>query len=97
MTVSLEISGMDGTLRVSETWLEIDSARGRTRTHVSELPDPARMYLGVDGYCSEDAEFVRRCLQGGRPPVSWSDAYHVQQVIHAIYDSAHAKAPIAIE
>jgi len=95
--VSLEISGTAGTLRVSMAWLEVESAGQRTATHVSELPDPASVFLGVDGHYSADAEFVRRCLAGGTPAVSWADAYHVQQVIHAIYDSAQRKTQVALE
>lgn len=88
LTVSLEISGTEGTIRVSESWLEVATERGTVSTHVSELPDPAGFYLGGDGYCLEDERFVALCLRGGSPVVTWSDAYHVQEVIEAIYRSA---------
>lgn len=90
MSISLEVTGTEGTLRVSESWLEIGSEGGRAATHVSQLPNQAAFFLGGDGYAMEDAEFVGRCLRGGPSAVTWSDGLHVQEVIDAIYDSAQS-------
>lgn len=96
MTVSLVVRGTAGTLRVSETWLELTTRDGTTATHVSELPDPARFYLGGDGYAVEDERFVARCRAGGPAEVTWSDGHRVQEVLDALYRAAERGAPVEL-
>lgn len=95
--MALEISalGSQGKLRVNSQEIEIQlKEEGVTKIHISELPDKASFYLGREGYCWEDEDFIS-CLETNKEPeATWREGYQVQRILDAIYRSAEANQPV---
>ena len=95
MWIEIAAFGSEGKLKVNNQDIEIQlKQESATRTHISELPDEARFYLGGEGYYAQDDGFLS-CLGTDREPdVTWREGYHVQRVLDAIYRSAEARDTI---
>lgn len=93
--VSLFVEGENGTLELTNDYVKLylykahkGYCREWTTIHKIDLPSTSRFELGAEGLYEEDQDFVRRCLDGKAPAVTWADGLEVQRLIEAIYRSA---------
>jgi predicted dehydrogenase len=98
----IHVEGDNGTMEVTGDYVKLYLFRGHksyprewTTIHKIDLPSPGRFIIGAEGLYEEDQDFVSRCLDRGRPAVSWSDGLEVQRMIEAIYRSAAQKKVIS--
>ncbi len=97
MELDILVIASEGELRVTnqETVLQLKD-EGVTRVHISELPDRAKFYLGGEGYCQEDEDFISCLGADKQPKVTWREGYWVQVVLDAIYRSAEANQAVTL-
>ncbi|NQT74346.1 MAG: Gfo/Idh/MocA family oxidoreductase [Chloroflexi bacterium] len=97
MLLEIRALGSEGELTVDNSIVQVHRSDGSVnRVHVSELPDKASFYLGGEGYCLEDEDFVSCIGTDIEPEVTWRDGYQVQKVLDAIYRSAEARQRVAV-
>jgi len=74
---------------------------GHHRIHFSDIPATGVFDLapeiGGDMYYTQDHDFIAGCLEGRVPWTSFLTALEVEKVIAAIYASARAQKPVALD
>lgn len=95
MWLEIVAFGSEGKSKINNQKIEIQlKEEGITKIHISELPDEAGFYLGGEGYCREDEDFISSLGTDREPEVTWREGYHVQKILDAVYRSAETNQPV---
>jgi predicted dehydrogenase len=91
---TLEVTGTNGTITVTNESLELDLhaasggwPAGVTRLMHPELPQPSRFDLNGEAYTLEDAAFAAWVAGGAEPPGTAALGLDVQRMMGALYAS----------
>lgn len=98
----IHVEGDNGTIEITNDYIKLylyKAHRGYpkewTTIHKIDLGSKSRFEIGAEGLYEEDQDFIERCLDRGRPAVTWADGLEVQRMVEAIYRSAERKILVA--
>jgi predicted dehydrogenase len=102
--VNVFVEGTQGVMDICDDSLKLFTYRaaggyekGWTTLHQADLPASPYFFLGDEGACQANGNFISACLDGERPRFTWQEGLNIMKQVEAIYLSSRTNSVVSID